>query len=631
PIRITRKGAFKVTHHDAENTVHLQSVAYIPQMLEQAVYVDEAVDEKSKAGFDSYRYYVCGLKIGGVDYTAKLVVGQKNGETYYDHALTEIEKADLIERRDEISSSFTNNEAALSAIKDKRLLSVLQAEPLAYQQEAAKSAPKTVMEHLDRLADEADETTETTETTEADETRFRKKQEPGPDDPIRTTKENLATRMGRKLQDAHIPVRQLQDYVRKHGGTTDIDTDVYSALNRAFGRQTERMRRTNEKFRQIERRMSEIRRKWGFKYKATEEYLAAKSSQERHASGIAAYAETTEAPWNRLHVEETIARFESVVPKKMIEALWRDIREMTQHQLDVMKNCDLITVQTYRDIQARGWQYYLPLQGLDFEFEDMADPHKLFDDALTTGRGTGAGALLRKARGRTTKPGDVLATLQRNVHLTIMAGEQNLAKQFLLRLAEQNPQLQGDTRTGKGIFEIEEQWFVRRDNSRITDAERERGEIYEKTLRRPPKEEIERSEAARREMKQAEQELRTVEKELRSIDPLDGDNDRLAELQDRRIELERRMDEAFDRITVLRTPPPKHAYTGLSKSEETRFEVPIYRHGVRTVVRLSDANAARAINGDFENLFGGAAEEIVSRIGRATRMMAGLNTSWNPE
>lgn len=843
-IYISRK-AQKVAHHDAENKIHLQSVVYIPQMLEKAIFIDEMPNTKSSTGFDSYRYYVCGLKISGVDYTAKLVVGQKDGEIYYDHALTQIEKGDLINqrdlvkaqvydekvatekadltgRRDEISSSFTNNEAALSEIKDKRLISVLQAEPLAYQQEAAKSEPKTVMEHLDRLADEA------TETDKADEIRFRKKREPGPDDPIRTTKENLATRMGRKFQDAHIPVRQLQDYVRKHGGTTDIDTDVYSALNRAFGRQTERMRRTDEKFRRIERRMSEIRRKWGFKYKATEEYLAAKSSQERHAWGIAAYAETTEAPWNRLHVEETIARFESVVPKEKIEALWRDIQEMTQHQLEVMKNCDLITVQTYRDIQARGWQYYLPLQGLDFEFEDMADPHKLFDDALTTGRGTGAGALLRKARGRTTKPGDVLATLQRNVHLTIMAGEQNLAKQFLLRLAEQNPQLQGDTRTGKtrtdaekalmtvndrfneeletltpenadatilwlgspsavlqaagveekqiklhgnkvfkkmkkhgfaldelrnlpaavagpiavfrnkdrkgnrsiltelktkngnflvtidlgngpdanlnivssvfgkaddsvlnwfeqgyatyinkekalafldnhpapiagnaanaelsratniiknftnptlpetkkrraGIFEIEEQWFVRRDDSRITDAERERGEIYEKTLRRPPKEEIERSEAARREMKQAEQELRTVEKELRTIDPLDGDNDRLAELQDRRIELERRMDEAFDRITVLRTPPPKHAYTGLSKNEEARFEVPVYRHGVRTVVRLSDANAARAINGDFENLFGGAAEEIVSRIGRATRMMAGLNTSWNPE
>ena len=32
------------------------------------------------------------MKIDGVHYTAKLVVGSKNGESYYDHSLTEIEK-----------------------------------------------------------------------------------------------------------------------------------------------------------------------------------------------------------------------------------------------------------------------------------------------------------------------------------------------------------------------------------------------------------------------------------------------------------------------------------------------------------------------------------------------------------
>lgn len=62
-----------------------------------------------------------------MDYTAKLVVGEKNGETYYDHALTEIEKTALIDGRDEISSSFTTDEAVNSVGKDKRLFSILQA------------------------------------------------------------------------------------------------------------------------------------------------------------------------------------------------------------------------------------------------------------------------------------------------------------------------------------------------------------------------------------------------------------------------------------------------------------------------------------------------------------------------
>ena len=125
-IKITRKGAFKVTRHDAENEAHLKSVALIPKMLENAVYITEETNSKETTGFDSYRYYVVGLKMDGIDYTAKLVVGVKDGQTYYDHSLTEIEKTNLLDRRDEISSSFTDKEAVDFKGKDKRLLEILQ-------------------------------------------------------------------------------------------------------------------------------------------------------------------------------------------------------------------------------------------------------------------------------------------------------------------------------------------------------------------------------------------------------------------------------------------------------------------------------------------------------------------------
>ena len=79
--------------------------------------------------FDSYCYYVVGPNIGDVDYTAKLVVGVKNGETYYDHSLAEIEKSALIDGIDEISSSFTNNKSTpVPDIKDKRFILIRQTE-----------------------------------------------------------------------------------------------------------------------------------------------------------------------------------------------------------------------------------------------------------------------------------------------------------------------------------------------------------------------------------------------------------------------------------------------------------------------------------------------------------------------
>lgn len=633
-IRVTRKGAFKTTRHDVGNKTHLQSVVYIPQMLENAILIDEVPNTKSSTGFDSYRYYVVGLKIDGVDYTAKLVVGEKNGQTYYDHSLTEIEKGDLINRRDEISSSFTDNKAAnavtgtpVSTVKDKRLLQILQPEPLKYQAESTQNEqqePQTPMQYVDRVAEEM--------AAQDNEIRFRRnKRQPAADAPIRTTRENWATRIGRKLQDAHIPVRQLQDYVRAHGGKTGIETDVYSALNRALGRQMERIRRVDADFSELGKKMNRIKREYGYGYKQIEEYLAAKSSLERHASGTPAYSEQADAPWNKWHVEETVDRFEKTVPAKQRDAMWADIRALTQKQLEMMRQYGLISIQTLRDIQARGWKYYLPLQGMDFDFEQVTDPHDIFGEILNDRKG-GRSSLMHRAKGRTTKPDDVLATLQRNIHLTIMSGEQNLAKQFLLRLAEANPELQGDTRQGEGIFEIEERWWVRRDENRITPEERERGEVYEESRQRPDDLEIEQSQMASAEMRKLESELQEVEKELWKLDPENDDNDLLATLLDQRRELSERIDQAFDRITAVRQlPRGAHAYRGLSQTEEQEHTVPVYRNGIRTVVRLSDPIVAQAINGDFKELFGGIMKNVVNVIGKGTRWMASTSTSWNPE
>lgn len=64
-----------------------------------------------------------GLRIGGVDYTAKIVVGvASNGDTYYDHALTEIEKGNLISTIDPIKRGFGTEGTTLSEV----LLSILQ-------------------------------------------------------------------------------------------------------------------------------------------------------------------------------------------------------------------------------------------------------------------------------------------------------------------------------------------------------------------------------------------------------------------------------------------------------------------------------------------------------------------------
>ena len=135
-IRITRKGAEKVTRHDAENIAHLKSLALIPELIRKSIFIAEENNEKDKNDYDTFRYYVVGLKMEGVDYTVKLAIGVKNGYTYYDHALTPIEINKLLRSIDEIKRPFASKESSvngeqasdvLSECKDKRLISILQA------------------------------------------------------------------------------------------------------------------------------------------------------------------------------------------------------------------------------------------------------------------------------------------------------------------------------------------------------------------------------------------------------------------------------------------------------------------------------------------------------------------------
>ncbi len=133
-VAIVRKGVYKVTSHSVGNEAHLKSFVAIPEMLSRATFITEEQADKKSALYPRYRYYVVGLRIGGVDYTAKLTIGvDENGNKYYDHALTEIEKANLLDRiNSQADSGFISTGAkpkpnlSVTRSKDSKLLSILQ-------------------------------------------------------------------------------------------------------------------------------------------------------------------------------------------------------------------------------------------------------------------------------------------------------------------------------------------------------------------------------------------------------------------------------------------------------------------------------------------------------------------------
>ena len=125
----SRGGIREILQHDYKDAEHLQSIAAIPQIIEDSIYVDTLPNEDSGKypGVESFSYYVCGLNIGGRNYTVKAVIAnQSNGERYYDHHLSQIEKGQLLSILPTIQKAGTESGNPLSGFKDKRLISILQ-------------------------------------------------------------------------------------------------------------------------------------------------------------------------------------------------------------------------------------------------------------------------------------------------------------------------------------------------------------------------------------------------------------------------------------------------------------------------------------------------------------------------
>ena len=144
-IEVVGNSIKEVLHHDYKDVPHLQSVAAIPSLIEKGVFISSEKNEGNK-DIDHFDYYVCGLKIAGEDYTVKYVISNKsNGERYYDHKLTQIEKGKLLDLS-AVSSAESASSSQLSAYKDKRLFSILQVN----EAEIAKSEQR-MREILDEM------------------------------------------------------------------------------------------------------------------------------------------------------------------------------------------------------------------------------------------------------------------------------------------------------------------------------------------------------------------------------------------------------------------------------------------------------------------------------------------------
>lgn len=127
-VMVGKNAIKEVLNHDYKNAEQLQSVAAIPQIIENAVYIESQANTDDKVDAEKFDYYVCGMKIGGEDYTVRaVIVTPKEGTRYYDHKLSKIEKGKLLDSLIGITTPGFNQTTSLNSdIKDTKLLSLLQ-------------------------------------------------------------------------------------------------------------------------------------------------------------------------------------------------------------------------------------------------------------------------------------------------------------------------------------------------------------------------------------------------------------------------------------------------------------------------------------------------------------------------
>jgi len=124
-ISFVRDSLNEVLQHDKKNKFHIQSIPAIPLFIENSIYITSMPNEDTKVKTDKFDYYAVGLKIGKEDYTVKIVIADIQGQKYYDHKLTQIEKGKLIDSSRAISNAPINQNLP-STIEDSRLLQILQ-------------------------------------------------------------------------------------------------------------------------------------------------------------------------------------------------------------------------------------------------------------------------------------------------------------------------------------------------------------------------------------------------------------------------------------------------------------------------------------------------------------------------
>jgi mannose-6-phosphate isomerase class I len=116
----------EITNTGMTNPVYLKTLAYIPDFIEKAVFICREYKRRPTAHYKKYNQLVLGIELEGKARTVRIVIGEDNGNWYYKHFISEIEKGALIDAVQRTKPGHPGNSLP-DTITDTTLLEILQA------------------------------------------------------------------------------------------------------------------------------------------------------------------------------------------------------------------------------------------------------------------------------------------------------------------------------------------------------------------------------------------------------------------------------------------------------------------------------------------------------------------------
>ena len=417
-------------------------------------------------------------------------------------------------------------------------------------------------------------------------------------------KQSWKNRQYTRLVDSTLPVQQLQEVIKQRGGQIDDLTDLHKHLNHLSSvTKTAIDKYTKEYLDPILDCIVGISKQTGMTEDNIIDYITAESSLERHASGIVALSEDQRDPWNDKYARKLVADFRRRAGDEQTQQLWQAINAANDRVLDILVEDGMLAPEHRKLIKGHGWEYYVPLRDYDYNFEDSKGNPQAFDateiyDFMDDIHGPRPlRQVLHEAEGRTNKPRNPVAQMVNIGIGAIIAAKTNRARQAALRLAQNN------SRGSDDLFRVDKVWLAKGLGNR-----------WVTTTINPSVEDIEISQAARKEIARLKKELNAA---------LNAHDDELA------VYLENRIDET-ERLNIVRPAEADSRFENeghMGQSIERQRNMECFVNGIRYMVTFADPAVANAIN-QYNRLT--IPKWLDDTVGNATRWLARAFTSRNP-